>query len=156
MSSSDIKSTSTKTLRNLIQILHDGQMGFRHAAENVKDSQLKEMFDRYSLQRSKFAGELETELRSLGEKDPQKEGTTFSGKVHRGWIELKGAFTNSDNHAVLAEAERGEDVAKKAYKDALEEENITASLRSTLSRQAGEVQQAHDKVKALRDATKKT
>ncbi len=128
-------------------------MGFAHAADSVKNPRLKEIFTRFSLQRSKFAGELESELLALGEKDPQKEGGTTAGALHRGWIDLKSAFLNEDNHAVLSEAERGEDVAKKAYKEALDEE-LPAPLREIITAQASAVQAAHDEVKALRDAMK--
>ena len=148
------KTTPAKTLKNLVEILHDGQKGFQQAAENVKNPQLKEVFSRFSIQRSKFAGILESELLALGEKDPQKEGGTAAGAVHRGWIDLKSAFTSGDDHAVLAEAERGEDVAKKAYKTALEEKDLSAPLRQIISDQASHIVKAHDEVKALRDTYK--
>jgi uncharacterized protein (TIGR02284 family) len=148
------KSTPKSTLKNLVQILNDGKEGFRQASENVKDPALKQVFSRYSLQRSKFAGELEAELLTLGEDDPQDEGTTLSGKLHRGWIDIKAAVTKNDDHAVLAEAERGEDVAKKAYKDALETE-LPGPLRVIISAQADEVTLAHNEVRDLRDACAK-
>jgi len=146
--------TPRSTLKNLVQILHDGRDGFRTASENVKDSKLKTVFSRLSLQRSKFAGELESELLSLGEEDPQKEGGTVSGSIHRTWIDLKAALTSHEDHAVLAEAERGEDSAVKAYLDALEQENIPAPLHDIIVRQATDVKLAHDAVKAMRDASK--
>lgn len=155
MSSTDtFKSTPRKTLKNLVQILHDGQEGFRKVSEHVKDAYLKEVFSRLSLQRSKFAGDLESELLSLGEEDPQKEGTTLAGAVHRGWIDLKAAVTSDDSHAILSEAERGEDAAVKAYKEALEEQELPAPLRSLVAKQATEIKLAHDEVRSLRDASK--
>ena len=154
--SSTFTSSPQTTLKNLVQILNDGKEGFKQSAENVKDSQLKEIFALYSLQRSKFAGQLESELLALGEEDPQNEGTTLSGKLHRTWIDIKSAITKNDDHAVLAEAERGEDAAKAAYKDALEQENLPAPVREILTAQQMEVQAAHDQVKALRDASKKS
>jgi uncharacterized protein (TIGR02284 family) len=147
--------TSKNTLKDLVQILHDGQEGFRKASENVKDSQLKELFGRFSLQRAKFAGELESELIALGEHDAQKEGTTVTGTAHRVWIDLKAALTKNDAHAVLAEAERGEDAAVKAYRDALSEAELPDTLRQTIEAQAVEVKKTHDEVKRLRDASKK-
>ena len=149
------KTTPKTTLKNLVQTLHDGQEGFRTASENVKDASLKEVFGRFSLQRSKFAGELERELLSFGEEDPQNEGTSVAGAIHRGWIDLKAALTKQDDHAVLAEAERGEDVAVKAYKDALDRDNLPQPLRVTITTQAVAVKAAHDEIKALRDSTKK-
>ena len=148
------KTTPRSTLKNLVQILHDGQEGFRKASEDVKDPALKQVFSRFSLQRSKFAGELEAELLTLGEEDPQNEGTTLSGKIHRGWIDLKAALTKGDNHAVLAEAERGEDAAVAAYKKALEAD-LPAPLHQTISAQASHIDLAHVEIRTLRDAAKK-
>jgi uncharacterized protein (TIGR02284 family) len=153
MSSTASKNTRT-ALTNLVQILHDGQEGFRKASEGVKDPQLKELFSRFSLQRAQFAGELDTQLLSLGAEDPHKEGTTVAGKAHRVWIDLKAALTGNDAHAVLAEAERGEDAAVKAYDDALSEADLPAPIHEVISKQAACVLRAHDEVKALRDAAK--
>jgi len=153
---STTESTSRDTLKDLIQILHDGQQGFKKASEDIKDSDLKTLFSKFSLQRSKFAGELEAELSALGEEDAHKQGTTITGAAHRVWIDLKSALTGKDNHAVLVEAERGEDAAVKTYTDALDEKALPSSLRSIISRQAVEVKAAHDEVKALRDAFKKS
>ena len=148
------KSTTRDTLKSLVRTLNDGKEGFRQASESVKDTDLKELFSKFSLQRSKFAGELQAELLTLGEEDPQDEGTTFSGKLHRGWIDIKSALTKADRHAVLAEAERGEDVAKKAYKDALETD-LPAPLRAIISEQSAEVLAAHNTVRDLRNACAK-
>jgi uncharacterized protein (TIGR02284 family) len=148
------KPTTKSTLKNLVQTLNDGHEGYKQSAENVKNPALKELFAKISLQRSKMAGELESELLTLGEKDPQDEGTSLRGKVHRGWIDLKSAIVKGDDHAVLAEAERGEDVAKEAFGSALETD-LPANIREIVARQAIEVKAAHDAIRDLRDATKK-
>ncbi len=148
------QTTPQSTLKTLIQTLHDGQEGFRHAAENVQDPNLKAVFNRFSLQRSKLAGELQSEALALGVQDPQKEGTTFAGKLHRGWFDLKSAFISNDQYAILSEAERGEDVAVKAYQDALEQTNLPAPLRSIIGSQAVQIKLTHDEIKLLRDAAK--
>src|SRR3954471_23457549 len=91
------------TINGLIETLKDGQEGFRQASEAVKDSMLKSLFSEYSLQRAKFAGELQNEvIRSLGESKPE-ESSSAAGAMHRAWINLKGALTSGDDHAILAE-----------------------------------------------------
>ncbi len=147
------KTTPTSTLKHLIQICKDGQEGFAKAADAVTNSNMKTVFARYSLQRAKYVGELEAELLNLGAEDPQKEGGSVTGALHRGWIDLKAALSSGKPHAILEEAERGEDVAKKAYKEALEQEDLPANLREIIARQAVGVQEGHDETKALRDAT---
>ena len=141
------------TINDLIETLKDGQEGFRQASEAVKDSQLKTVFSEYSLQRSKFAGELQNEAISLGENNPENSSST-AGAMHRAWINLKSAITSGDDHAVLAECERGEDSAVAEYKKAMEDDELSAPVRETISRQYTDVKNAHDRIKALRDATK--
>ncbi|MFL6528139.1 MAG: PA2169 family four-helix-bundle protein [Chthoniobacterales bacterium] len=142
------------TLNSLIETLKDGQEGFRQAAEAVKDGTLKSLFSEYSLQRAKFAGELQNEvIRSLGDSKPE-ETSSVSGALHRAWINLKSALTSGDDHAILAECERGEDSAISEYRKAIEDENLSSPLRDVVSRQYTEVKAAHDRVKALRDQTK--
>jgi len=141
------------TINGLIETLKDGQEGFRQASEAVKDFQLKMLFGEYSLERAKFAGELQNEAISLGEHDPEHSSST-AGSLHRAWIYLRSAITNHDDHAILAECERGEDSAVNEYKKAMEEEELSAPIRETISRQYTDVKNAHDRIRQLRDAAK--
>jgi len=142
------------TINGLIETLKDGQEGFRQASDAVKDSQLKTLFSEYSLQRSKFAGELQNEAIGLGEHNPENTSST-AGAMHRAWINLKSAVTSGDDHAILAECERGEDSAVSEYKKAMEEKDLSSPIRDTISRQYADVKSAHDRIRELRDATTK-
>lgn len=137
------------TLNNLIETCKDGQEGYQQAAEGVEKSDLKSLFYEYSQQRSKYAGELQSLVREMGG-DPEKSGSV-AGALHRGWIDIKSAVTGKDETAILNEAERGEDAAKKAYKDALNSD-LPENVRSVVERQAEGVKQAHDKIRNLRDS----
>ncbi len=140
------------TLNSVIETLKDGQEGFRQASEAVKDSQLKSLFNELSLQRSKFAGELQNHIVQMGDSEPETTSST-AGALHRAWINMKSAISSRDDHAILSECERGEDAAVAEYKKAMEAE-LPSPARDILSRQYSEVKAAHDRVKALRDASK--
>ena len=138
------------TLNKLIETCLDGQEGFRLAAEAVTDDEdLKGFLFSASLQRSKFAGELQNEVIALGEPEPTTTNTVTS-KLHRGWINLKTALTGHDNHAILAECERGEDSAVSEYRKALNSE-LPDPLSETVSRQFQDVLATHNSVRGLRD-----
>ena len=137
------------TLNGLIETCKDGQNGFKEAAEGVERSDLKSLFYEFSQQRSQFAGELQTLVQGLGG-DPEDSGSTLAA-LHRGWINIKSVVTGKDEKAILNECERGEDSAKKAYKNALEE-TLPSNVTETIRTQYTSVQAAHDRVKALRDS----
>jgi uncharacterized protein (TIGR02284 family) len=139
---------------DLIETLKDGQKGFKQAAEGVKDPQLKSLFNEYSQQRSGFARELQSQAQSLGESEPEKSSSA-AGALHRAWINLKSAVTSGDDHAILAECERGEDSAVEEYKKALDE-SLSAPLREIVARQYSQIKEAHDRVRNLRDTRKKS
>ncbi|RMM00059.1 hypothetical protein APX70_07401, partial [Pseudomonas syringae pv. maculicola] len=66
-------------------------------------------------------------------------------------------FTSNDDLAVLEEAERGEDVAKKAYSKALEksrEKGVSPAVIAVIEKQYQGVLKNHDEVKALRNAAR--
>ena len=140
------------TINNLIETLKDGQEGFKQAAEGVKDPQLKSLFNDYSLQRSRFATELQSEARVLGESEPETSSSA-AGALHRAWINLKSAVSSGDDRAILAECERGEDSAVEEYEKAMRD-NLSASLREIVARHYAEIKNAHDRIKNLRDTTK--
>jgi uncharacterized protein (TIGR02284 family) len=122
---------------DLIKALKDGQQGFKQAAEGVKDPELKSLFNEYSRQRARFAMELQSEAQILGKSEPETSGNS-AGALHRGWIDLKSAVTKGDDHAILAECERGEDSAVEEYKKALND-GLSASLHEILSRHYSDI-----------------
>jgi uncharacterized protein (TIGR02284 family) len=138
------------TLNNLIETCKDGQEGFRTAAEGVKNSELKTLFNTYSQQRAQFAAELQSEVRRLGG-DPENTGSV-AATLHRGWINIKSAVTGEDEGAVIAECERGEDSAVKNYKDA-QATGLPSDVSAIVERQYGQVKEAHDRIRSLEKAT---
>lgn len=138
-----------KTLNDLTEILKDGEYGYKTAAEDAKAPELAEAFTRYSRQRQEFASELQARVIALGAK-AEKHGSV-SASLHRGWINIKAAVSHNEPHAVLEEAERGEDAAVKAYREALDHADLDEPTHTLISRQYTQVKAAHDHIKQLRD-----
>jgi len=108
-----------ETLNDLLETTKDGESGFRTCSEAVNNPELKKMFETAAQRCDLGAAELEAKIRSLGG-EPTGSGTV-SGALHRAWTNIKSAVTGMDEYAVLAECERGEDVAIHVYEAALEE-----------------------------------
>ena len=152
MPTDSAKQNETKrALHSLISTLQDSQKGFADIGEHLKDDTLKRFFLAESLKRANFRAELENELHRLGEHDVNETGTA-AGAIHRVWGDLKAKLISGD-HTLLETAEQGEDEAKKAYKDALEQE-LPLPIHQLLSEQQAHVLTSHDYVKRARDERK--
>lgn len=135
-------------IKDLIIINNDRYDGYKTASSETKDPDLKSMFERFSSQSNQF----NTELRAfISQEDSPNGQTSTSGKIYRAWMDIRAALSTNDRKAVLASCEFGEDVAVSAYRSALENEDLSEEIRSTIRRQRNELQDAHNTVKSMRD-----
>lgn len=137
-----------EVLNDLIETSKDGEAGFRTCAEDVKDTELKSLFSNRARECATAAQELQAVVLGLGGKP--EDDTSVGGDLHRRWVDLKALVTGKDEKAILNECERGEDVAKKRYSEALEKE-LPLNVRELVQRQYAGVVRNHDQIKALRD-----
>jgi uncharacterized protein (TIGR02284 family) len=136
-------------LNELISTLLDSQKGFADIGEHLKDETLKRYFLAESLKRAQFRGDLEEVLHQNGVHDIKESGTT-AGALNRAWGDLKAKLGGGD-HTLLATAERGEDEAKNAYADVLDQ-NLPLPVRQLIAEQQAHILTAHDYVRSHRDA----
>jgi uncharacterized protein (TIGR02284 family) len=141
-------------LNDLVQINNDRIDGYEKALGEVKqeDNDLKALFSSMISESHEIRLALGTEVNALG--GDMETSTTTSGKIYRAWMDFKAVFTGHDRHTVLANCERGEDAAQKAYNSALEEEELPAYLRDMIAEQQQTLRRSHDQIKGLRDAAK--
>lgn len=137
------------TLNDLIETSKDGEEGFRTCAEDIQRPELKNLFTERAAECATAAQELQAIVIRLGG-DPE-DSTSVSGDLHRRWVDLKSLVTGKDDEAILNECERGEDVAKKSYRKALDKA-LPEDIRQVVQRQYDGVLRNHDQVKMLRDA----
>lgn len=136
-------------LNDLLETSRNGEYGFRTSAEQVKAQDVKTLLARRADDCREAALELQSLIRQSGGKTD--EGGTVAGALHRGWVSVKSVLSGHSDLAVLEECERGEDAALGQYRKALKQE-LPASVRTVVERQAQGAQRNHDQVKALRDA----
>ncbi|KNH06139.1 hypothetical protein BRCH_02141c [Candidatus Burkholderia brachyanthoides] len=119
-------------LNDLVETSKDGEKGFLKAAEDTRDPSLKLLFQSRAEACSAGARELQELVQRLGGKP--ETGGSMAGALHRGYVDVKSTVTGHSDHAVLAECERGEDVAKKNYRQALDKD-LPADVRAVVERQ---------------------
>lgn len=143
-----------EVLNDLIQINNDRIEGYEKALKEVKeeDADLKALFSSMISESHEIRLALGTEVNALG--GDMDHSTTTSGKIYRAWMDVKAVFTGHDRHTVLANCEAGEDAAQRAYRTALEDEDLPAYVREMVVEQQSTLKQSHDQIKALRDANK--
>lgn len=141
----------TQILNDLIHVCHDGEYGFKTAADAITDTAVRDELSEYSTQRRQFADELQFRVTSVGDKPP--EHGSMIGALHRGWMDLRTAISTNDRYAILAECERGEDAAVAAYRKAMESD-LPPEYESIVQLQYEDILRTHDRIKALRDAAK--
>ncbi len=158
-----MQTTATETkdiLNDLILINNDRIAGYEKAIEELRSAEnaandqtdLLTLFEAMIDQSRENRNALGREVQVLG--GDMAEGTMTSGKLYRVWMDVKSLFSGKDRHAILANCETGEDAAQKAYKDALEEEELPAFLREMISHQQELLRGSHDEIKSLRDLSK--
>ncbi len=146
----DTSNDYLSAVNNVIAVCKDAEEGFRGAADAVKNPSLKSLFQQYSSQRASFAEQLRAAVKQTGNEPSDPSGV--AGTMHRGWIVLKGVLTGHSEHQILEETERGEDLSMSRYRDALAK-SLPADLEGVVQRQFSEVQQAHARIRQLRDTT---
>jgi uncharacterized protein (TIGR02284 family) len=135
-------------LNGLIEICKDGEKGYHEAADSIKNGYYQVLFREFARQRGQFARILQACVRRLGY-DPERKGS-IAGTLHRGWMNLKSAVASNDDHAIIAECERGEHIALRHYGNGATF-NLPDEIRLLVHHQLEEIQIALDKLATMKD-----
>lgn len=136
-------------LNNLLTKSYDAEAGYKKAAEKVNNAGLKNFFKNRAQDRYNFGHEIKEEVRSFGQE--VDKGTSFTADAHRAWMDIKTAFTNDTDEAVLEEAIRGEKASVEEYNEILAKTSLPNSTRAVLEKQRNNIQNALNEVKALEE-----
>jgi uncharacterized protein (TIGR02284 family) len=136
------------TVVELIGTLKDGERGYAAAAGAAKDPRIKSLFGDYARQRARFMMQLREAARRFAGTEPQTICGTV-GALHRAWISFRTMISRGDDHALLAECERGEESALHHYENALQN-GLSKPIRDMVVHQYQEVRSAHDRLHYLR------
>ncbi len=146
-----METKTATTIKDLIVINNDRYEGYKTAAEETKDADLKSLFTEFSQQSKTFSEELRNFLPSS--EQPDNNETKNTGKLYRVWMDIKAAVTGNDRKAILSSCEYGEDHAKKHYNEAVEHSTeISPEAMQVINKQREHILKGHDRVKAMRDS----
>ena len=137
----------SERLNELLERNYDSEKGFKEAANDVKNAQLKDLFMAKARERYDFGHELKSEIKTFGE-SPDK-GSSTKSDLHRSWMNLKAKLSSDGEEAVLEECIRGEKAAVENYNEVIQENNFPPSTENMLIKQRNQIQRSLDEVKNL-------
>lgn len=148
----ETKENAVEVLNDLVEINNDRIAGYERAIEETEmaDSDLKAIFAQMATESRQYKQALNDLVVSLGGKT--ETGTTASGKIYRAWMDVKATFSGNSRKSILEKCEFGEDAAQKAYRTALEDDDLPAEFRELVLKQQQALKLSHDKIKMMRDA----
>lgn len=146
---SHLRDETIAGLQDLIQINIDSSRGYRAAADEIENPRIATLFRECATERQAFSEELKRYV-EMNAVEPKDSGS-IQGTLHRWWLEIRGTVQGGDEHAVLAEAERGEDAIKHRYEEIMRD-TAGSPMSSVLLQQYELVKRRHDQVRDMRDA----
>lgn len=138
-----------KVLNSLIETTLDSADGYREAAEKTEVASHRDMFQRWATDRRQVVTALQGQVRTLGGK-PDEDGSIL-GATHRVFLKVRDSISKGDD-SVVDEVERGEDFIKAKFEDAMEDKELSASVRDVVVKAYSSVKAGHDQARDLKRA----
>lgn len=136
-------------LSELAEFVKDGNLGYKKAANESKDSEIKAFCTEQSNLRAQFLSEINSTIVSLGGKT--ETSGTVKGALYRQYMDVKAAVTGNDEEAILNSCIFGEEWAIKAYHQALESNELPIDVRSKIEKQNQVCNEALGKLKTMKN-----
>lgn len=148
------KSHDISVLNSLIETTLDSVDGYRRSAEEATNSRFASEFLARANERQQVVSELQNEVRRLGG-NPEDDGSVLAA-AHRAFLTIRDRATGSDDHAVLAEVDRGESYLNGKWETALEDDDLSPETRSVIIRNYESVRSGHDRWEAVHKSLEAT
>ena len=145
MSTSDTH--DIKVLNELITTTLDSADGYSTAAKDAENPTFKNLFSQWATERRQVVNELQQQVKVLGGK-AEDDGSILAS-AHRVFVNLRDSLSKGDK-GVVEEVERGEDYLKGKFEDALEDDELSSTVRPLVSRAYQSVIQGHDQARDLK------
>ena len=135
-------------IEEILEKNEDARKGYEKAAENADSSALSSYFREKASSRKSFNTELRRELKTAY---PDYQEGSFSGTLHRAWMDVKNLFSANDDEAMLEESITGDKAAIEEYDDVIEYDNLAPGLRDLLISQRNKIREDVSKNASLED-----
>lgn len=134
-------------VKEIFEVLNERIRGYEKAAEKVKSTEYRSLFEKHVRESRDF----ENELRVYSDKTPEDAGTRVQGDTWRFWMGIKGALSSDKDESMLEACIRGEEAAISKYENVLDDEDLPTDLRTILRRQLAEIRTSHENLERLEE-----
>ena len=136
-------SKDTTALNGLIETTLDSIDGYRRSAEQATNPRFASEFLARAAEREQVVATLRDEVRRLGG-TPEDDGSVLAA-AHRAFLTLRDTVTGSDDHAVIAEVDRGESWLNAKWEAALKDDQLSPETRDVIGRCYDSVRAGHER-----------
>ncbi|UXI68303.1 PA2169 family four-helix-bundle protein [Tahibacter amnicola] len=140
-------SDTTGKLKDLIELLHDGEKFYTEAATKVKVPAFANLFARMARMKQAIANDLSTQVGSHGEKAPT--GGTMFGALRQLYTDIRASMSRDAEAVYVAQLEQTEDRILEAFRDELTKSD-NVEVRNIAERHYPEIKRAHDEMRDLK------
>jgi uncharacterized protein (TIGR02284 family) len=138
-------------LNGLVETCERGERVFRSAAQGIRNSEFRRLFNIFAQQRAQFITELQAEIHRLG----GDAGTAGSqaARAPSTAIPFRPSPTadTRDEAAIIAECQREEEAAVNDYQEALKAD-LPLDVQYVVKRQYMDIKDAYDRIRILQRA----
>ena len=147
MAMNDESTHDIQVLNELITTTLDSVDGYSEAAKEAANPTFKSLFSQWASERRQVANDLQQQVAALGGK-PEDEGSALAS-AHRAFLHIRESLSKGDK-SVVEEVERGEDYLKGKFEDALDDDDLSATIRPYVSKAYQSVVLGHDQARDLK------
>ncbi len=149
MTASEHNEKLIESLQEILQKNYDAEEGLKQVMQKTDSPNLRDWLQNKAAERNAFAEELGLELKKLGA-EPDSAGS-FSGTLHRVWIDVKTALSTNKDETILEECIRGDRASVEEYEEQLRAPYMAGSVIEILTEQKKKVEKSLRTFKFLED-----
>lgn len=136
-------------LQEILEKNRDAEKGYRKAAENADSLSLKSYFENKAREREQFNTSLKREM--IANYDTIDDEGSFTGSIHRAWMDVKAFFSGDNDESMLEEAIRGDKAAIEEYEEVLEDTSLPNPIANLIREQKTKIRTDLNKIKSMED-----
>ena len=139
--------STTSNLKDLIELLNDGEKFYDEAATKVKTPAYADLFRRMARQKQAIASDLSARLAAYGETAPQ--GGTMLGSLRKFYTDMRASMMKDNESVYVSQLEQTEDRILEAFRDDLTQSE-DMELRRIAERHYPDLKRTHDEMRDLK------